>query len=536
MRSTTEVRVPWRSRVPERRDACRRPLTRGFRRRPRRRGDDRRRRASKRRELYCRRRRAIFVARCGGSGHRRGRATTVRKVRGCARGRSPGRARSACGGAVEPRGLAWTAPGLSADRDACPAGAGVHLGSGAVTETVPSGWTEIAVPGPPTPSACADAHMPSRGTSRSRSWRPSPWHSCVHPYHEFNRRSRPGLYCPWRSGRLRKARGRRAAHRPRRSARTRPVEAPHVLVGLGDQPSAELVVCQHADRHRRQRLGVASSEPQSNRLVRHDLAQAARVGDQAAVEAIASSTSARTADRRDHREVHDPVERSTSSPIQPMNVPWLSRPSAVAAHAAPARASRAGDQKRPPTSDHPRGTARARPALRRRAADQQDQLLVGFGEALQCSRASGPPSRAGGPPIDPVRSPRCAPLDRRCRRWVAHVRGAQDHLLGGWPSSARSRGWFADACPPSGGARTGLDRHAKGASKRLAMVPATATASRGRAPRRNRSRRRAPPPAPRMRCLQICTQAMNSPRSAGALAHPVQVTPSTTSSGDRGRA
>src|SRR4051794_26308168 len=61
-----------------------------------------------------------------------------------------------------------------------------------------------------------------------------------------------------------------------------PVEAQHMLRGFGDEPVAQRIVGEQPLDHRLEVLGVAAVEAQPDALVRrHDLAQPARVGDDA---------------------------------------------------------------------------------------------------------------------------------------------------------------------------------------------------------------------------------------------------------------
>ena len=91
-----------------------------------------------------------------------------------------------------------------------------------------------------------------------------------------------------------------------------PVERQHVIRCLGDETVAQLGIGQHLLGHLRERLGVARAEAQADVVGRHDLAQSARVGDDARAAAghrLERDQPERLVDRRNDREVGDPVER-----------------------------------------------------------------------------------------------------------------------------------------------------------------------------------------------------------------------------------
>ena len=91
-----------------------------------------------------------------------------------------------------------------------------------------------------------------------------------------------------------------------------PVEAAQVLVGLGDQATAQLVVGEHPDGDLHQRLGIAGAEAQPGFLVRDDLAQATGVGDDAGTAGghrLQRHQPEGLVDRGHHANVGDPVER-----------------------------------------------------------------------------------------------------------------------------------------------------------------------------------------------------------------------------------
>ena len=155
-----------------------------------------------------------------------------------------------------------------------------------------------------------------------------------------------------------------------------PVEAPHVLGGLGDEaaPSSASDSTRYRDLAERPR--VAGPEPQPGLLVGHDLAQAAGVGDDAGAarrHRLERDEAERLVDRGDDADVGDPVERVQDVVADPaeegavLHQPELGRLALAApARGCPSRRPESGSRGRPRSAAaSPR--ARAESPSRRRA-------------------------------------------------------------------------------------------------------------------------------------------------------------------------
>ena len=189
-----------------------------------------------------------------------------------------------------------------------------------------------------------------------------------------------------------------------------PVEREHVLAGLGHEAVAQL-------RSVSRRSAIVASEPGSRErkrrptsLVRHDLAQAAGVGDQARAAGghrLERHQPERLVDRRHHGQVGDPVERVqhvVADPAQERAVVVEAELGRLLAQLLLVRcpSRRPGSARRPPArSGRAAPRARAGSPSRRRAARPAARASRPAGRSARaaCRRSSTGTSSEGSMPF-----------------------------------------------------------------------------------------------------------------------------------------
>ena len=219
-----------------------------------------------------------------------------------------------------------------------------------------------------------------------------------------------------------------------------PIEAQHVLGGLGDQPLAQRLIDEQPLDHHPQVLGVAAVEAQTDALAdRHHLAQPAGVGDDAGTargHRLQRHQAEGLVDRRNHAQVGDAVERVQHVVADPAEeAAVLGQPEALGLRLQLGLVRSAARHQKAHVLDlleHARHRVQRelKALLIDQPADEQHELLVRLGELraqrLQVAR------RAQFARIDPVRDHRHAALVdvEDVRDVAAHVVGADDQRVG----------------------------------------------------------------------------------------------------------